>query len=101
MPAKEITRMGIAVSPHVQARIQQFSRDTGVAQSKVVSAIFSVLSDAEVQEIVNRYDELLEIEKELRQAADTQFLAYIRGKSVSELRKMLEAVRAAGTVQRS
>ena len=96
MPAKQVVRLGIATTPEIHQRAQDFTAKTGVSQSKLMNAILSVLSVDEVHDIVKRYDELLEIERELRQAADEQFLTYIRGKSVAELKQMLQAVREAG-----
>ena len=91
MPTKGDPRIGILLSQHNYERLKSVCLRLDVSQSKLLSAVVSVMSDAEIRAVVDRYEKLQTLEKSLRSIADANMLEYIRGKSVAELEAMVAA----------
>lgn len=89
-------RIGIGVNDATRERLRVVTQSLQVSQSRLVSAIVSVMSNEEIRTVLARYDRLTKIEGEIRQIADQSMLGYIRGKSVADLETMLAAARNAG-----
>ena len=89
-------RIGIALTKLQHERLRTVVLRLQTTQTKLVAAMTSVMSDAELKTLLDRYDRLVEIEREIRKVADANMLQYIKGRSVEELQQMLEAARAAG-----
>lgn len=91
-----IVRIGIGLHDHVHKRMVGVTSKLGVSQARLVSAVVSALSEAEITTILHRYDQITAIEEEIRSSADANMMAYLRGKSLEDLQRILLAAQTAG-----
>lgn len=91
-----VIRVGLGLPEHVFKRLSLVTKSLGVPQSRLLSAVVSVLTEKEIGAILERYTRLEHIETELRSTADANMLSYIRGRPLSDLESMLNAAKKAG-----
>jgi hypothetical protein len=96
MPSKNLKRFGLALKPEHKERLDAVTATHGCSQSELMAATVTVLSDAEIASMLERYRKTRAIEKELRKTADQRLLAFLKGKSPEDLEKMLQAAQKAG-----
>lgn len=90
-------RTSIVFTQRQADRLREISEKHGISRNKFITAVATVLSDTEVKSIIQRFDEWGRLEKELRSEADAQMREIMKGRSVEELRAMLQAAQRAGT----
>jgi hypothetical protein len=93
----KIRRIGIGLKEHQLERLRSLCEETGASQNRLFVAMVSICSVAEMKDILARYEQLELIEGNLHQAADLNLRGYVRGKSLSDLKVMLESMKQVRT----
>lgn len=91
-----IIRIGLGLQEHVHKRLVAITSKLDTSQTRLMSAVVSALSEVEINAILHRYDQITAIEEEIRSAADANMMAYLRGKSLEDLQRILVAAQTAG-----
>jgi hypothetical protein len=90
------TRIGLILNSDQHERLRDITTRFETTQSRLLQALVSVMGDNEIRNLLDRYAELEQLERDMRVAADRRLLGYIRGKTVDELRSLVAASRRAG-----
>lgn len=91
-----IIRIGLGLQEHVHKRLVALTHKLDTSQTRLMSAVVSALSETEINAILRRYDQITAIEEEIRSSADANMMAYLRGKSLEDLQRILKAAQEAG-----